>query len=108
VYNLDEELHSSQIARLHVANEPLQFLNHVGDRAPLEPATCSSGALKGWSMEKWLCWGSLGLSGVLLLLFLLDLILGTPFNAGLVVNSIGILACGMVGYLAWETYRELR
>lgn len=60
-------------------------------------------------MEKWLCWGSLGLSGILLLLFLLDLILGFPFGGiGLVVNIIGILACAMVGYLAWESFRELR
>ena len=60
-------------------------------------------------MEKWLCWGSLGLSGILLLLFLLDLILGFPFGGiGLVVNIIGILACGLVGYLAWESFRELR
>src|SRR4051812_13410374 len=31
------------------------------------------GPRRGWSMEKWLCWGSLGTAGVLLLLFLLDL-----------------------------------
>jgi len=60
-------------------------------------------------MEKWLCWGSLGLSGILLLLFLLDMIVGIPFGGiGMVVNIIGILACGLVGYLAWESFRELR
>ena len=33
-------------------------------------------AAKGLSMEKWLCWGSMGTSGFLLLLFLLDIVLG--------------------------------
>ena len=60
-------------------------------------------------MEKWLCWGSLGVAGILLLLFLLDLILGFPFGGiGLTVNVIGILSCGLVGYLAWESFKELR
>ena len=29
-------------------------------------------AVKGLSMEKWLCWGSMGVAGFLLLLFVLD------------------------------------
>lgn len=60
-------------------------------------------------MEKWLCWGSIGLAGVLLILFLLDLILGIPFGGiGVTINILGILACGLVGYLGWESYKELR
>ena len=67
------------------------------------------GTLKGWSMEKWLCWGSLGVSGILLILFVLDLVLGIPFGGiGWTVNIIGILACGLAGYLAWESFKELR
>lgn len=59
-------------------------------------------------MEKWLCWGSMGVSGVLLLVFLLDMILGIPFGMGWMVNILGILGCGVVGYAGWETYKELR
>ena len=62
-------------------------------------------------MEKWLCWGSLGVSGILLIVFLLDIILGIPFNLGgdrYVVDSLGLIACGLAGYLAWESYKELR
>ena len=63
-------------------------------------------------MEKWLCWGSLGVSGLLLLLFLLDLILGMPFGFQdtdkYVINIIGIVSCGLVGYLAWESFKDLR
>jgi len=66
-------------------------------------------AEKGWSMEKWLCWGSLGVAGILLLLFLLDMFFGIPFGGiGWIVNIIGVLACGLIGYLAWESFKELR
>jgi hypothetical protein len=65
--------------------------------------------LKGSSMEKWLCWGSLGVAGLLLLLFLLDMFISFPFGGiGWMVNIIGILSCGLVGYLAWESFKELR
>jgi hypothetical protein len=79
--------------------------DHVqGDDARIFP-----GKRKGWSMEKWLCWSSLGVSGVLLLLFLLDLFIGIPFGGiDWLVNVFGILACGLVGYLAWESFKELR
>lgn len=60
-------------------------------------------------MEKWLCWGSLGVAGLLLLLFLMDMILGIPFGGiGYLVNGIGIISCGVVGYLAWESFKEMR
>ena len=60
-------------------------------------------------MEKWLCWGSLGISGLMLLLFLLDMALDIPFGGiGWFINTIGIVACGLVAYLAWETFRDLR
>ncbi|MSQ93764.1 MAG: hypothetical protein EXR98_04320 [Gemmataceae bacterium] len=60
-------------------------------------------------MEKWLCWGSLGVSGILLLLFLLDMLVSFPFSGmGWTVNIIGILAAGLVGWLAWESFTEIR
>jgi hypothetical protein len=60
-------------------------------------------------MEKWLCWGSLGISGILLILFAVDLILGFPFGGiDWMVDILGILACALVGYLAWESFKDLR
>jgi hypothetical protein len=60
-------------------------------------------------MEKWLCWGSLGVAGLLVLLFLLDLIIGIPFGGiDWYINIIGIIACALVAYLAWESFREIR
>jgi hypothetical protein len=64
---------------------------------------------KGLSMEKWLCWGSMGVAGLLLLLFLLDLILQIPFSGiSSTVDVFGILASGLVLYLAWDAFRDLR
>jgi hypothetical protein len=69
----------------------------------------SSGTLKGSSMEKWLCWGSLGVSGFLLLLFLLDMFLSFPFGGmGYIVDGIGVVSCGLVGYLAWDSFQEIK
>ena len=67
------------------------------------------GGLKGLSMEKWMCWSALGISGVVLLLFLIDLFTAIPFgNLSTTVDILAILACGLVGYVSWEALRDLR
>jgi hypothetical protein len=66
-------------------------------------------SVKGLSMEKWLCWGSMGISGFILLLFLLDILFQFPFGRlSLVVDIFGIIACGVVLYLGWDASRDLR
>ena len=66
-------------------------------------------ALKGLFMEKWMCWGSMGVAGVLLLLFLLDMFLSFPFGGvSWFVDITSILACGLVFYLAFDAMRDLR
>ena len=51
-------------------------------------------AVKGLSMEKWLCWGSIGVAGLLLLLFLLDLFTGFPFyGISPAVDIMGAVCC---------------
>jgi hypothetical protein len=66
-------------------------------------------ALKGLFMEKWLCFGSMGVAALLLLLFLLDAALGVPFGrVSVVVDVFGILASGLVLYLGYDAYRDLR
>jgi hypothetical protein len=66
---------------------------------------------QGWvaPMEKWLCWGSIGVAGLMLLLFLLDILLSFPFG-GLspTVDIFGILASGLVLFLGWDALRDLR
>jgi hypothetical protein len=66
-------------------------------------------AAKGWAMEKWLCWGSMGVSGFLLFLFLLDVLLKFPFGGlSVVVDILGILSCAAVLYLAWDAFKDVR
>jgi hypothetical protein len=66
-------------------------------------------AVKGPSMEKKLCWGSMGVAGFLIFLFLLDLALGFPFGGiSKMVDIFGIIASGIVLYLAYDAFRDLR
>jgi hypothetical protein len=66
-------------------------------------------AVKGLFMEKWLCYGSMGVAGLLLLLFVLDVALGVPFGrVSTAVDVFGILASGLVFYLGYDAYRDLR
>ena len=65
----------------------------------------------GWavSMEKYLCWGAIGVAGLMLLLFLLDIIFSFPFGGlSAAVDVFGILASGLVLFLGWDALRDLR
>jgi hypothetical protein len=69
-------------------------------------------AVKGLSMEKWLCWGSMGIAGLMLLLFVLDLATGVPFGGRtlsgmMVVDIIGIAMSAMLLYMCWDALRGL-
>ncbi len=61
-------------------------------------------------MEKYLCFGSLGIAILMLLVFLMDLATGTPFGGGpfATVDVLGVLAAGIVGYLAWNASKDLK
>ena len=72
------------------------------------------------SMEKWMCWSALGASGVVLVLFLFDLIMGFVSSTGMgilgmppgsvakAVDIFAILACGLVAYVSWDALQDLR
>jgi hypothetical protein len=60
-------------------------------------------------MEKYLCWGAIGVAGLMLLLFLLDIIVHVPFGGlSAAVDVFGILASGLVLFLGWDALRDLR
>jgi hypothetical protein len=60
-------------------------------------------------MEKWFCWGSMGVAGLLLLFFLLDAIIAIPFGGiNLAVDIISVLCCAILLYLGWNAYSDLR
>ena len=51
----------------------------------------------------------MGVSGLLLLLFLLDLFVSFPFGKiSIPVDIVGILASGVVLFLAIDAFRDLR
>ncbi len=60
-------------------------------------------------MEKWMCYGALGVAGLMFLLFLLDLIIGIPFggSAFMMADIFGLLASVAVGYLGFNALRDL-
>ncbi|MFM7148748.1 MAG: hypothetical protein ACKO23_02800 [Gemmataceae bacterium] len=56
-----------------------------------------------------MCFGSMGVAGLMMLLFLLDIFLKIPFGGtSIVVDIFGIAVSGMVGYLGFDAYRDLR
>jgi hypothetical protein len=72
-------------------------------------------AVKGLSMDKWLCWSAMGVSGLFALLFVLDLLfawLDVPFQpfGGLYQGAdvLGVLCSALLLYLSWSAWRELR
>jgi hypothetical protein len=66
-------------------------------------------AVKGIFMERMMCFGSMGVAGLLLLLFVFDLVLGFPFGgSSKVVDIFGLVVSGLVLYLAYDAYRDLR
>jgi hypothetical protein len=70
-------------------------------------------ALKGLSMEKWMCWTGLGVSGVVFLVFLLDMITGLPLGlpeggTSITVRILAMLACGLVAYVSWDALQDQR
>jgi hypothetical protein len=69
----------------------------------------SAPAGRGLPMERGLCWGSLGVAALLLLLFVLDLFTGFPFEkASVALDIFAILASGIVVYLCIDTLREIK
>jgi hypothetical protein len=73
-------------------------------RRPARPA--KKGAMP---LEIKLCWVTLGAAGLLMLVFVLDLIAGIPFGkASIALDILVLIAAGILAYLSWDTIRELQ
>jgi hypothetical protein len=61
-------------------------------------------------MEKGLCYGALGVAALMLVVFLLDIIAGFPFGGSpfMMLDILGILSAGAVGYLAFNASKDLK
>ncbi len=59
-------------------------------------------------MPKILTIAGMVISGILILMFGLDLAVGIPFSKASLVMDIGFTLCAAVlGYLSWSAYREV-
>ena len=67
-------------------------------------------ARKGWAMEKYMCYGALGVAALMFLVFLLDLLAGFPFGGGsfAVADVFGLIASAVVGYLGYNASRDIK
>ena len=61
-------------------------------------------------MEKWLCYGAMGVAGLMAVVFLLDLIVGIPFGGKpfVIGDVFGLLASLVVGYLGFNASRDVK
>ena len=68
-------------------------------------------------MEKWMCIGSIGVAVLMFVVFILDLFVGIPFSRGtpesesspfMLVDIGGILGAGVVAYLGWNAWRDVK
>jgi hypothetical protein len=68
-------------------------------------------AMRGVSIEKWLCWTSMSVAGLMFVLFGLDLVLRHLIwgeGVGTAVDVIIVLSSILLGYLSWNAARDLR
>lgn len=61
-------------------------------------------------MEKGLCYGALGVAALMLVVFLLDLVAGFPFGGSpfMLLDILGIISAGVIGYLAFNASKDLK
>jgi hypothetical protein len=65
---------------------------------------------KGAVMEKRLCIASMAVAGLLVLLFILDLVVQFPFGGGstfMMIDIVGALAGALLMYLSWNALRDV-
>ena len=60
------------------------------------------------NLSKNMVFGSLGVAGFVAILAILDMILKIPFAGSTIMDVLFILSAGIVGYLGWDAYKDMR
>ncbi|MBT4867375.1 MAG: hypothetical protein HON53_19910 [Planctomycetaceae bacterium] len=60
------------------------------------------------NMTKNVIIGSMGIAGVVALLAIVDLVVGFPFQGQMLMDIMFLVGAAMVGYMGWDSYRDLR
>ncbi len=58
--------------------------------------------------NKTMVYVSMGLTAVVGLLAILDLAIKIPFAGQTVMDIMFLIAVGMVGYMCWDTYQDIK
>lgn len=56
---------------------------------------------------KKLLFGSMAVSAVVGILSIVDMVMAAPFGGQIVLDIMFLLSAGMVGYMGFDTYKEL-
>jgi hypothetical protein len=59
------------------------------------------------NLNKQLIFGSFGVAGLVAAACLLDMLTGIPFARQIVFDILFLIAAAVVGYLAWDAYKDL-
>jgi len=59
------------------------------------------------NLNKQLVFGSWGAAGLVAVMCLVDLALGFPFNRSMLLDILFLLSAAIVGYLAWDAYKDM-
>ena len=65
---------------------------------------------RGAAMEKRLCIASMSIAGLLMVLFVVDMVAGLPFGGGAafrMIDIVGFIAGAILLYLSWNALRDL-
>jgi hypothetical protein len=60
------------------------------------------------NLSQRLVFASFGAAGLVAAVCLLDIVTGIPFSRQMVFDILFLLSAGVVGYLAWDAYKDLR
>ncbi|MDB5345420.1 MAG: hypothetical protein JWP89_3797 [Schlesneria sp.] len=59
------------------------------------------------NLPKNMVFGSFGAAGLVAVLAILDIVTGYPFAKSMTMDILFILSAGIVGYLAWDAYKDM-
>ncbi len=59
------------------------------------------------NLPKNMVFGSFGAAGLVALLAILDIVTKYPFAGSMTMDILFILSAGIVGYLAWDAYKDM-
>ncbi|MCX7395536.1 MAG: hypothetical protein NTW75_15580 [Planctomycetales bacterium] len=60
------------------------------------------------NLPKLMIFGSFGVAGLVASLALIDIVTARPFAGSGTMDILFVLSSGVVGYLGWEAYQDLK